>query len=87
MANVVKKTEKDIIEEVINLVEDEFEGFCESKEDLEEYVTETAEELMELNDIDIDIDDIMKEVLKHVTFPRAMEICCPDCGEPNCVEC
>lgn len=81
------KISKDIRDEILEAVEEEFEGIAESFHELYTFVDNLTEEKMDEHDVDLDVDDVMKEVKKHVTLPRPMETVCHECGDPDCQGC
>ena len=78
---------QDLITELLELVDEEFEGYCDSHEDLEEFVSDTLEGLMDDYDVDIEYETVLSEVLKNVEVRPDMDSICMECGDPDCFGC
>lgn len=82
-----KYTPKDLIDEVKEEVEEAFEGYSDTLEELEDFVNPLAEKLMDTHNVDVDLDRVMKEVLKDISFPDPIAELCMECGDPDCPGC
>lgn len=78
---------KDIRDDLLEAVEDEFEGFAPSLGELEEFVEETIDGLADEYDEDVDFDEAMKIVRKNCEVPAPIEEVCHECGDPDCPGC
>lgn len=78
---------KDMRDEFLEALEDEFEGFAPSIEELEEFVETTIDGLADEFDEDVDFDKAMKLAKKHCAFPAPIQEVCHECGDPDCPGC
>lgn len=78
---------KDIRDDLLEAVEEEFEGFAPSLEELEEFVEDTIDALADEYDEDVDFDKAMKLVKKNCAVPAPMAELCYECGDPDCKGC
>lgn len=78
---------KDIRDEFLEALEDEFEGFAPSFEELEEFVEEQVETLSDEYDDDINFDVAMKLATKNCAFPAPIDDICQECWDPDCPGC
>ena len=76
-----------LLTQILESANEEFDGYAESEQEVQDYVTDQCDILMEELDVDVNPEDIFNTVINYITIENPMEEFCLECGDPDCEGC